>query len=86
MKNRNTWRAKLKRTFTAVLPVAQNRRGKCVDCGACCQLPNVCPFLKYKAGGRSYCTVHFARPLNCRKYPRVRSEWITEAKCGFWFE
>jgi len=28
------------------LPVSENRRGQCVNCGACCKLPNVCPFIK----------------------------------------
>jgi hypothetical protein len=48
MTNRNTWLAKVRRTFTSVLPVSKKRMGKCADCGACCKLPNECPFLKYK--------------------------------------
>jgi len=47
MKNnkQNTWRAKAKRTITSILPIAKNRRGKCENCGECCKLPNICPFL-----------------------------------------
>lgn len=83
---RNTWLAKIKRTCTSVLPVARNRRGRCIDCGACCKLPNVCPFLKFKPNGKSYCAIHTIRPLNCRKYPRTESECITGDTCGFWFK
>ena len=34
-KKRNSWPAKIKRTFTSVLPVSKNRKGKCINCGAC---------------------------------------------------
>ncbi len=85
-KTRNTWGAKLKRTATCVLPVAKNRKGKCINCGACCKLPNVCPFLKFKPNGESYCSIHPFRPLNCRIYPRTEEEQITKDTCGFRFE
>jgi len=85
-KKRNTWFAKINRTFSSILPSAKNRKGECVDCGACCKLPNVCPFLKFKPNGKSYCFIHFIRPLNCRKYPRIKSEWITKDTCGFKFK
>ena len=84
-KKRNTWSAKIKRTFTSVLPVAKNRTGKCIDCGECCKLPNLCPFLKFKSNGKSYCSIYPIRPLNCRKYPRTESEHITIDTCGFKF-
>lgn len=84
--NRNTWLAKVKRTFTAILPVSPRRKGRCINCGACCKLPNVCPFLKNGAEGRGYCTVYPIRPLNCRKYPRTESELITQETCGYTFE
>lgn len=84
-KKRNTWSAKIKRTFTSVLPVAKNRTGKCIDCGECCKLPNLCPFLKFKSNGKSYCSIYPIRPLNCRKYPRTESEHITKDTCGFKF-
>lgn len=84
-KKRNTWFAKIKRTFTSVLPVAKNRTGKCIDCGACCKLPNVCPFLKFESNGGPYCSTHSIRPMNCRKYPRTKSEWITKDTCGYKF-
>jgi hypothetical protein len=85
-KIQNTWPAKAKRTVTAFLPVADNRKGQCVSCGACCKLPTVCPFLKYDSEEKSYCTIYPIRPLNCRKYPRTESELITGDTCGFKFE
>jgi len=83
---RNTWLARIKRTFTSVLPVSKKRKGKCINCGACCKLPNVCPFLKYKPNGKAYCSIYIIRPLNCRKYPRAESEFITAETCGYRFE
>ena len=83
---RNTWGAKLKRTLTSVLPVSKRRQGKCINCGACCKLPNVCKFIKTSADGKVYCSVYAIRPLNCRKYPRTESELITADTCGHRFE
>ncbi len=83
---KNTVLAKAKRMFTSVLPVSKDRRGACIDCGECCKLPTKCPFLRYKADGSSYCRVYRFRPLNCRKYPRTKSEFITADTCGFRFE
>jgi len=85
-KKRNTWPAKIKRTFTSVLPVSKRRKGECINCGACCKLPNVCPFLKYGPDGKSRCSIYIIRPLNCRKYPRTESEFITADTCGHRFE
>lgn len=59
---RNTWGAKLKRTFTSVLPVSKRRKGQCVHCGACCKLPNPCPFIKTNGDGKIYCSVYPFRP------------------------
>ncbi|MHC4743939.1 MAG: hypothetical protein ACYS8Z_18635 [Planctomycetota bacterium] len=84
--NKNTWRARTRRTLTCLLPVAKNRKGRCVACGACCKLPNVCPFLRFDAEDKSYCNVYRFRPLNCRKYPRTESELITADTCGFTFD
>jgi len=81
----NTWRARAKRTLTSVLPVSKNRKGYCVSCGECCKLPNICPFLDYNNNKYS-CSIYPIRPLNCRKYPRTKSEHITKETCGFWFE
>jgi Fe-S-cluster containining protein len=78
--------AKLKRSLTSFLPIAPNRTGACKECGACCKLPNVCLFLKYRPDGRSYCGIYHFRPLNCRKYPRTPDEFLTEEVCGFRFE
>jgi Fe-S-cluster containining protein len=83
---RNTWAAKLKRTFTSILPVAKNRRGRCLRCGACCRLPNVCPWLAFDDQNKAVCIIYPVRPLNCRKYPRTESELITEDTCGHFFE
>ena len=84
--NRNTWSAKLRRTLTSVLPVAKNRQGRCVRCGACCKLPNVCPWLAFDEQNLAICKCYFFRPLNCRKYPRTESEFITPETCGYHFE
>jgi len=83
---RNTWAAKLKRTLTGTLPVAKNRRGKCLRCGACCKLPNICPWLDFDRQNKAVCRIYPFRPLNCRKYPRTESEFITADTCGHTFE
>ncbi len=62
------------------------RKGQCINCGACCRLPVECPFLKTNGDGKGYCGVYPLRPLNCRKYPRTDSEHITKDTCGFHFE
>ena len=85
-RKRNTWRAKIGRTLTSVLPVSNARRGQCIQCGACCRLPNVCPFLRTDGAGAFTCSAYHFRPLNCRKYPRTRAEWITADTCGYRFE
>jgi len=77
---------KIKRTLTSVLPVSSKRRGTCAHCGECCKLAYVCPFLKTRADGSSYCAVYHFRPPACRKYPRSASEHITPATCGFSFD
>ena len=83
---KNTWTAKAKRTLTSFLPVAAGRKGQCVRCGACCKLPNVCRFLAYDEQGLAVCKAYLVRPLNCRKYPRTKSELITEETCGHTFD
>jgi uncharacterized protein len=83
---KNTWGAKLKRTLTAFLPVAKSRKGQCVRCGACCKLPNVCPCLKFDEQGKAMCSIYSIRSMNCRKYPRTKSEHITTDTCGMDFE
>lgn len=79
-------KAKLKRAMTSLLPVAKDRIGNCTSCGACCELPNVCVFLKYDAEGKSSCSIYSFRPPSCRKYPRTSSEFITPEKCGYSFK
>ena len=78
-------KAKLRRTLTSILPVAENRRGGCNNCGECCKLPTPCLFLRYRESGESYCGIYRFRPLNCRKYPRVHDELVTAETCGYWF-
>ncbi|MDP8219236.1 MAG: YkgJ family cysteine cluster protein [Candidatus Theseobacter exili] len=82
---KNTWAAKLIRTATSVLPVSSERHGNCNGCGECCKLPNACPFLRSGTDGKHYCSIYTFRPLSCRKYPRTKSEFITEKKCGYSF-
>ena len=84
-KNNNTWRAKVKRTLTSLLPIDENRQGDCISCGKCCKLPNECYFLKYDSAEKSYCSIYKIRPLNCRKYPRTGDEHITKDTCGYRF-
>ena len=86
IKTKNTWSAKAKRTVTSLLPVDKSRKGKCSRCGACCKLPNPCPFLGIDDQGLSTCKVYWLRPLNCRKYPRTKSELITADTCGHSFD
>jgi Fe-S-cluster containining protein len=83
---KNTVLAKAKRTFTSVLPVSKDRQGACIGCGQCCKLPAKCLFLEYRADGSSYCRAYGFRPLNCRKYPRTKLEFLTADTCGFRFE
>ena len=84
---KNTWRQKIKRTLTSILPVDDNRVGECKRCGSCCFLPNECPFLRFedeKNRINSYCAIYPIRPLNCRKYPRVHNEQVLQV-CGYTF-
>lgn len=85
-KKKNTWDAKIRRIFTSFLPISKNRGGKCLHCGECCKLPNVCPFLRYKNNKKAYCIIYPIRSLNCRKYPRTESEFITKDMCGYYFK
>ncbi|MCX6797766.1 MAG: YkgJ family cysteine cluster protein [Candidatus Falkowbacteria bacterium] len=79
------YKQKIKRTLGCVFPISRSRRGACNNCGCCCALPKKCPFLK-KNGDKTYCSIYKIRPLNCRKYPRVKSEHLTAADCGYYFE
>jgi Fe-S-cluster containining protein len=83
---KNTWAAKIRRTLTAFLPVDKTRHGQCIRCGACCKLPNICPWLSYDADGKALCKIYPLRSLNCRKYPRTKSEHITPDSCGLHFD
>ncbi len=79
---------KVKRTFTAFLPVEKNRQGECVRCGECCKMGWACPFLKYvEDDGKKLaaCGIRHIRPMNCRSYPRIKSEQLV-FPCGYCFE
>jgi hypothetical protein len=84
--DKNDWIAKVYRTFTSVLPVSSDRVGSCINCGKCCVLPNKCMFLKFRPDNTSYCSINSFKPLNCRKYPRAKSEFLTAKTCGFRFK
>jgi len=70
-----------------LLPVDKDRRGECLNCGACCMFLFKCPFLTPAEGGRGAfkCIVYPIRPLQCRKYPRTRQEQIHHP-CGYHFD
>lgn len=76
---RASFSLKMKRTFTAFLPVDENRQGACRRCGGCCKLAFKCPF--YDGNG---CSIYSFRPPQCRKYPRTQEESIVP-DCGFTF-
>jgi Fe-S-cluster containining protein len=79
--------SKLRRTFTSFLPVEEGRAGKCNGCGACCELPVRCFFLKTDSKGNNTCSIYRFRPPNCRKFPRspAQLEEVAET-CSFSFE
>ena len=83
---KNAMPAKLKRTVTSLLPVDKSRKGNCRRCGACCKLPNTCPFLSIDELGLSVCKIYWLRPPSCRKYPRTKSELLTADTCGYSFD
>lgn len=82
---KNNVPSKFKRSVTSSLPISKKRKGKCINCGECCKLPKKCHFLKYK-DNKSYCSIYKYRPLNCRKYPRTKKEFLTKETCGYYFE
>ena len=79
--------SKLKRTFTSILPVEDGRSGHCNGCGACCELPTRCSFLKTDVNGNNTCSIYRFRPPNCRKFPRSPAQLVeVAATCSFSFE
>ncbi|MBI4831802.1 MAG: hypothetical protein HY801_09675 [Candidatus Lindowbacteria bacterium] len=70
---------KIQRTFTAFLPIDEDRKGACRRCGQCCKFFFECPF--YDGEG---CVIYSLRPPQCRKYPRAKDESIVPG-CGFTF-
>lgn len=78
--------AKLTRTFTSLLPVENHRVGTCHQCGACCQLPFKCVFLRTGTDGKSHCSAYRFRPPTCRKFPRTERQLeLVRDVCGFSF-
>jgi len=78
---------KLKRFATSlVLPIDRNRSGECKRCGACCKFLVDCPFLRpARDDPNAYeCRAYLIRPLQCRKYPRTKTEQIHQP-CGYLF-
>jgi Fe-S-cluster containining protein len=86
MNGKGSIKAKFKRLLTSFMPISYNRNGTCISCGACCNLPYRCIFLRYQSDGRSFCAIYPIRPMNCRKYPRTLSEFLTADTCGYRFE
>lgn len=79
--------SKLRRTLTSLLPVEKGRTGSCNGCGACCELPTRCTFLKTDSQGNNTCSIYRFRPPNCRKFPRSPAQLAEVAKtCSFSFE
>jgi len=79
--------SKLRRTFTSILPVDAGRTGHCNGCGACCELPTRCTFLKTDSDGKSTCSIYKFRPPNCRKFPRSQAQLDSVVDtCSFSFE
>lgn len=66
--------------------IADNRKGECHRCGACCELVYRCPFLGRDAQNLPYCRVYGElRPGNCRNYPFDKVDSEIE-QCGYSFE
>jgi len=79
--------SKIRRTFTSILPVEEGRIGSCNGCGACCELPTRCSFLRTDSKGNNTCAVYRFRPLNCRKFPRSPEQLKEVAEtCSFSFK
>ncbi len=59
------------------------RKGKCIQCGACCQNEN-CEFLKFD-GKKWQCLIHSNsnRPQRCKSFPQVPP--IIFKTCGYYF-
>jgi hypothetical protein len=83
---------KMRRTYLSTFrpdyirqSIAENRKGECHRCGACCELVYKCPFLGRDAQNLPYCRVYGElRPGNCRNYPFDAIDSEIE-KCGYSF-
>jgi hypothetical protein len=65
--------------------IAENRKGDCHRCGACCELIYKCPFLGRDSQKLPYCRIYGdLRPENCRNYPFDVIDSEIE-RCGFKF-
>ena len=45
-----------------------------------------CVFLKSNSKGKNCCMIQKYKPLQCKKYPRTKKEWMTQKSCGYRFE
>ncbi|MGZ3686898.1 MAG: hypothetical protein ACXWPM_00550 [Bdellovibrionota bacterium] len=66
--------------------IAENRKGDCHRCGACCELVYKCPFLGRDGQNLPYCRIYGdLRPASCYNYPfdAIDSE---VAQCGYSFK
>jgi Fe-S-cluster containining protein len=66
-----------------VARVAAERRGECLQCGACCHLTFHCPFLTPERR----CTVYHKRSRTCRDFPIDAADLrLTRVPCGHHFD
>lgn len=70
--------------------MAEQRKGDCGRCAACCKLLFKCPFLD-ESGPIASCSIHDRRPDNCKFFPidprdlADRDFVDPENPCGFFF-
>lgn len=68
----------------------ERRRGACNNCGACCMMFHICPWLEMKSG-KSRCTIYTRYGESCKIFPvderdlRDRDMVMPDKKCGFYF-
>ncbi|MDD4871374.1 MAG: hypothetical protein PHR77_12515 [Kiritimatiellae bacterium] len=67
------------------------RRGKCLRCGACCQLVWKCRYFRHENGIPSCALYNRYRPPNCRHFPINKPDIADRdlvsphTRCGFWW-
>ncbi|RMF97836.1 MAG: hypothetical protein D6734_01210 [Candidatus Schekmanbacteria bacterium] len=65
----------------------KRRRGKCLQCGKCCEMSFKCPLLD-KSGNQLSCRIYKkGRPLSCRLFPiDERDIEDVGGRCGYYFQ